>query len=76
MESKKSAAALKHFRAMEKKKALSEAEQAKKAVQKKTAKLRELRLAKEAEERAAAAVKPKKKKAARRSKLPEFERDI
>lgn len=66
----------KFFRAMDRKEAVSDAEKLKKATLKKTEKLREQRLAKEAEDRAAEAAKPKtKKKAAKRRKLPAFERE-
>ena len=66
----------KFFRAMDKKAAVSDAEKLKQATLKKTAKLRELRLAKEAEERAAAAANPKvKKKPVKRKKLPAFEQE-
>lgn len=67
----------KFFRAMDRKAALSEAEKLKKATLKKTAKLRALRLAKEAEEHAAEAANPKraKKRTAKKRKLPAFERD-
>ena len=67
----------KFFRAMDRKAAVSDAEKLKKATLKKTAKLRELRLAKEAENRAAEAANPKvKKKTVKRKNLPAFERDI
>ncbi len=76
MSSKKSGAESRVFATMDRKAAVSEAEKAKRAVQKKTETLRALRLAKEAEDRAAEALKPKKKtKAKKRTKLPEFERD-
>ena len=52
MKSKPSAAESKFLRDMDKKKALSEVEKERRATLKKTAKLRELRLAKEAAERA------------------------
>lgn len=64
----------KFFREMEKKAAVSDVEKAKRAKDKKTASLRELRLAKEAEDRAAEAAQPTKKpKAKRKSGLPAFE---
>ncbi len=64
------------FRTMDKKAAVSDAEKLKKETQKKTAKLRELRLAKEAEDRTAQGTKTKaKKKSVKRKKLPAFERD-
>lgn len=67
----------KFFREMEKKAAVSDAEKTRNATLKKTEKLRELRLAKEAEDRAAETAKPDKKtKAAKRNKLPAFERDV
>lgn len=52
MNSKKTAAERKFLRDMDKKAAVSEAEKERRATLKKTAKLRELRLAKEAAERA------------------------
>ena len=52
----------KFFRALDKKAAVSEAKTLKKAALIKKAKLRELRLAKEAEESAAEAANPKSKK--------------
>ncbi len=62
---------------MEKRAAVSDVEKARRATQKKTETLRELRLAKEAEERAAAEAKPKKKKRATKKKgLPDFEREV
>lgn len=62
---------------MEKKAAVSDAENARKATLKKTERLRELRLAKEAEDRAAKAANPrKKKKAASKKKLPAFKREV
>lgn len=67
----------KFFREMEKKAAVSDAEKARKATLKKTERLKELRLAKEAEDRAAEAANPsKKKKAASKKKLPAFEREV
>lgn len=65
----------KHFREIDKKAALSEHEKARKATLAKTAKLKGLRLVREAEETAAAALNPKKKrKAPQKRKLPAFER--
>lgn len=76
MDSSKVAIASKIFSDMDKKASLSDAEKARNAALKKTARLRELRLAKEAEERAAEALKPKKKRnAPKRRKLPEFVRE-
>lgn len=64
----------KFFRAMDKKAAVSDAEKLKAENLKKTEKLRQLRLAKEAEDRAAAAASPKaKKKRVMRKKMPDFE---
>ena len=60
MSSAKTAAERKFFREMDKKAALSEAEKARIATLNKTAKLRKLRLAKEAEELAEEATTPKK----------------
>jgi hypothetical protein len=75
MAASKSNAYSKVFREVDAKAALAEHEQEKRAALKKTAKLRELRLAKEAEERAADALKPKKaSKAPRKRGLPEFVR--
>lgn len=76
MESKNTQAARKYFREMDKKAAISDAEKARRKTLEKTAKLRELRLAKEAETRAEEALKPKKKaKKTSRGKLPEFVRE-
>jgi hypothetical protein len=75
MASKKTSAEERVFRTMDRKAAVSDAEKARKVVLKKTENLRALRLAKEAEDKAAAALKPKKKaKAKKRTKLPTFER--
>lgn len=75
MVSKKEAAESRVFRTLDRKAAVSDAEKARRATLKKTEKLRALRLAKEAEDLAAEALKPKKKtKAKKRSKLPTFER--
>ncbi len=75
MAAKKTSAEERVFRTMDRKAAVSDAEKARKAVLKKTEALRALRLAKEAEDRAAEALKPKKKtKAKKRTKLPAFER--
>lgn len=66
----------KHFRAIDRKAAVSEHEKVRKAVLAKTAKLKGLRLVKEAADNAAAALNPKKKrKAAAKKKLPVFERE-
>ncbi|MBT8471472.1 MAG: hypothetical protein KJN99_02645, partial [Marinicaulis sp.] len=63
----------KFLRDMEKKKAVSDHEKARRAKLKNTERLRELRLAKEAEEAAAEEANPtKKKKTKRRSGLPPF----
>ncbi len=76
MTTKKTGNDEKFFRALDKKAAVSEAETLKKANLKKTMKLRELRLAKEAEERAAEAANPKpKKKTVKKKKVPPFDRD-
>ena len=67
----------KFLREMEKKKAVSDHEKARRAKQKNTERLRELRLAKEAEEAAAEEANPtKKKKVKRRSGLPPFVPEI
>jgi hypothetical protein len=63
----------KHIRDNDRKQARAEAEKRQKATSVKTEKLRALRLAKEAEELAAAPPAKKRKPAARR-KLPPFER--
>lgn len=60
MNQKKTAAELKLFRTADKKAALSEAEKQRQATLNKTAKLRALRLEKEAAERAEEAANPKK----------------
>ncbi len=61
---------------MDAKAAVAEVEKEKRDTLRKTAKLRELRLAKEAEERAVEAEKPKKAaKTPRKRGLPEFERE-
>lgn len=60
MKKEASPAERKFFRDMDKKAALSEAEKARQATLKKTAKLRAQRLEKEAAERAEAAANPKK----------------
>lgn len=65
------------FKEMEKKAALSDVEKARKATLKKTENLRALRLAKEAEDCAAEAAKPsKKKRTARKRGMPDFEREV
>lgn len=64
------------FREADKKAAETEHEKARKKVLANTAKLKALRLAKEAEDNAVQALKPKKpKKAAVKKKLPAFERE-
>lgn len=64
------------FREADKKAAETEYEKNRKKVLANTAKLKALRLAKEAEDSAAAALKPKKtKKAVGKRKLPAFERE-
>jgi hypothetical protein len=66
----------KHVVEFDKKAAKADFDKARQATLVKTAKLKALRLAKEAEADAAAALKPKKaKKAAAKRKLPAFERE-
>lgn len=66
----------KHVVEFDKKAARADFDKARQAALTKTAKLRALRLAKKAEEDAAAALKPKKiKKPAAKRKLPAFERE-
>lgn len=66
----------KAYRQIDAKAAVAEAEKEKRDALKKTARLRELRLTKEAEDRAADALKPKKAaKTPRKRGLPEFERE-
>ena len=67
--------ASKAYRQIDAKAAIAEHEQEKRAAQKKTARLRELRLAKEAEDRAADALVEKSAKKPRKRGLPEFERE-
>ena len=67
----------KYSKEMEKKAATSEVEKARRATLKKTESLRALRLAKEAEDLAAKAAKPsKKKRTTKKSGLPDFEREV
>ena len=76
MASGKSTARDKVFRQVDAKAALAEHEKEKRDTLRKTAKLREQRLAKEAEDRAADALKPKKTaKTAKKRGLPEFVRE-
>lgn len=76
LSSKKSNAHDKVFRQVDAKAAVAEHEKEKRDTLRKTAKLREQRLAKEAEERAAEALKPKKAaKTAKKRGLPEFVRE-
>lgn len=76
MDPKKSSYLDKQFRDSDKKAAESDYEKARKQTLARTAKLKALRLAKEAEDEAAASLKPKKsKKAAGKRKLPAFERE-
>ncbi|MEE2692245.1 MAG: hypothetical protein VX640_11970 [Pseudomonadota bacterium] len=76
MNSQKTSPADKHFREQDKKNAVAEHEKEKRAIQAKTERLRALRLAKEAEDRAEAAKSPNKpRKKAVRKKLPAFEKE-
>ena len=76
MSSKKSNAHDRVFRQVDAKAAVAEHEKEKRDTLRKTAKLREQRLAKEAEDRAADALKPKKAaKIAKKRGLPEFVRE-